>query len=458
MPDQLWISGGGSTAVATDELYAASTQLGRLSREASGLAVELAVIDDLISPSRLQAAQAPPEAARAERDLGQARAILQQLEHDARILEWALTSAADGYGFVEMFLHRFAGALLGTVVGSLGMVAPGIVFTAVSAIGLARLAGVDGQDVSTMLSSAGVVDAVRMGVMTADDALLGLAGVPGALAHVLGESGAGVTGLPFAALATMVGASAFGLLRESPVTLVSTTPRPASAPPAGFAARFDRVPSLGIDGGQVVIEKYETPGKPDSFAVYIAGTVSFDPAAATEPWDITSNIANAVGPGSGSYESVVIAMEQAGIDSASPVQFTGYSQGGGTAAQLVASGHYNAVGLVTFGGPTGQVNLPADIPTVLVEHRDDIVPALGGTQQNLHAVIVERDVFGGQGIPDDKPIPAHHREYYRDTAVLMDSAQSEQVTAIAAELALFGAEATIVTSTAYRFERVSASS
>ena len=173
---------------------------------------------------------------------------------------------------------------------------------------------------------------------------------------------------------------------------------------------------------------------------------------------MTSNVVNATGAGSGSYDSVVQAMTLAGVDAASPVQFTGYSQGGGTAALLAASGDYNTQGLVSFGGPTGQVVLPPDIPTVIVEHSDDIVPALGGAQDNVHAVIVERNVYGGRDIPDDLIMPAHHLANYRETAVLLDRAQSEQVANAIAALDRFGAGATTVTRTTYEFERVTRSS
>jgi len=161
-----------------------------------------------------------------------------------------------------------------------------------------------------------------------------------------------------------------------------------------------------------------------------------------------------VGTGSGSYDSVALAMHEAGITADSPVQFTGYSQGGGTAAQLVASGNYNTQGLVTFGGPTGQIDLPEAVPTVIVEHRDDIVPALGGTQQNVHAVIVERDVYGGHDIPQEPVFPAHRRGPYEETAVLMDAAHDERLTETVERLNSFAPVGATVTSTAYRFERM----
>lgn len=440
MPDDLWISGGGSNSVATDELYGAAQQLAVLAGEASTIAAQLASLDD-IPGCRIDGA----------------RTLVGQVEVEARLLGWALTTAADNYGSAEAMLRLLAGGLLGGGAGMLGAVVPRLLPALLPVVAGAILAGVDGKDVSILLSRRSAVDAVRAGSMIVDDLLLSVLGIPAPLIAVLGDEGLGVTGLPLAASAIVAGGAAVGLFRETPVRLASAVVLPApTAPPTGFAERFTRIPSAEHDdGAQVVIEKYETEGEEDRFAVYVGGTVTFDPVSETEPWDMTSNMANAVGPGSGSYDSVAQAMAAAGIDGSSPVQFTGYSQGGGTVAQLAASGDYNTQGLVTFGGPTGQVGIPEGFPTVIVEHRDDIVPALGGTQQNTHAVIVERDVYGGRDIPQDEPIPAHHRGPYRETAELMDAAQGEQLHDAIRRLDSFAPPGATVTSTAYRFERVS---
>jgi hypothetical protein len=147
-------------------------------------------------------------------------------------------------------------------------------------------------------------------------------------------------------------------------------------------------------------------------------------------------------------------MIDAGVTPDSPVQFTGYSQGGGTAARLAASGEWNTQGVATFGGPTGGIQLPRDVPAVIVEHREDLVPALGGPQLNHDAVYVQREVFGGEEVPHDVAVPAHHAQYYAETATLMDAEQNAQLRAAVGGLDSFGAGATSVTSTAYRFERV----
>jgi hypothetical protein len=215
------------------------------------------------------------------------------------------------------------------------------------------------------------------------------------------------------------------------------------------------VPDPAQEGGaQVVVEKYSQAGVPDRFEVYIGGTVTFDPVSSSEPFDLTSNLANAAGEHGGAYQSVVEAMRLAGVTDSSPVQFTGYSQGGATAAMLAASGDFTTVGLTTFGAPAGQIVVPESVSAVIVEHADDVVPALGGTQKNIDAVIVQRDVFGGHDIPESEAVPAHDRRYYAETARLMDGARSDQVASAATRLHSFTSGTTTVTSTAYTFARI----
>ena len=276
--------------------------------------------------------------------------------------------------------------------------------------------------------------------------------MPAPIATALGALG--VAGVGMSAGATMRAGSLVGAFTETPVHVASTRTSSGVAAPVGYEERLGRVPAAeNVGDPQVTIERYEMPDGEKRFEVYVAGTVTFDPVPGTEPWDMTSNMANARGEGSGSYESVRQAMELAGVTPDSPVQFTGYSQGGGVVARLAASGDYSTAGLLSFGGPTGQVPIPESINAVIVEHRDDLVPALGGTQANRDAVLVERDVFAGRQIPHDYAVPAHHREYYVETAQLMDDARSDQVTSAIRRLDSFAHGAVKSTTFTYTFER-----
>jgi hypothetical protein len=441
--------------------------------------MHLASIDGLISMGALRAAGAPAAAARAELDIDQARTVLAEIEVQARALDWSLNTVADGYGFVELFVSNLVGQFSGELGGVLGRLLP-VLATSAGAGGLligaaaglnaagatdgsrgARRSGDTGsastswaRENNGLVTNPLTASLVRIAAQSMGDVTLGAAGLPSQVAGLV-PSGAAFA---LAARSVMGGGSMFGVLAETSVRQVSSQPQEETRAPQGFAERLDRVPDTDETGGaQVVVERYAVPGAPDRFEVYVAGTVTFSPVADSEPWDMTSNLANAAGEDGGSYASVVQAMQAAGVEPDSPVQFTGYSQGGGTAARLAASGDYNTQGLATFGGPTGQIPIPESVPAVLVEHTDDIVPALGGEQANHAALYVRRDVFGGEEIPQHYAVPAHHYEYYQETAQLMDQAKSDQVTEAAARLDSFTDGARLVSSTAYRYERTPSS-
>ncbi|MEP6480778.1 MAG: hypothetical protein ABJA94_02090 [Rhodoglobus sp.] len=472
MGDDLTISGGGATAVATDELFTAAQQLHRLALEAASLCAELVSIDRLVSMNSLGSGNDLSAARRAEFDIDHATAMLGAIEAESRGVGGALSNAAEAYGFSERFIGSLGtqlaadgAAVLGAMTFASAILSPGAMIVGGLALrGLVAAHVFEGDPGKAshgahpsnwLLTNPVTAAAVRAAAMSMDDAMLTASGLPLPAAQLLGDNGIGLVGLPFAAAALMGVGSTVGLFTETQVRPLAAHSRPVEGPPTGFADRLSRVPDAGTsDGAQVVVEKYEVPGGPDEFAVYVGGTVTFSPEATTEPFDMTSNVANAAGNDGGAFRAVVEAMRLAGVQESSPVTLTGYSEGGGTAARIAASGRFDVVGLTTFGGPTGQIPIPASVTTVIIEHSDDIVPALGGTQVNQQALIVERDVFAGRDIPTQYAVPAHHLEYYEETARLLDAATSDQVKASAARLNAFGAGATSVTSTAYTFERV----
>ena len=147
-------------------------------------------------------------------------------------------------------------------------------------------------------------------------------------------------------------------------------------------------------------------------------------------------------------------MREAGITSESPVTFNGHSQGAATAARLAESGEYNTTGVFTVGGNIGQIDIPDDVPTIIVEHTDDLVVAAGGLQDNRHALTVERLAFGGRPLPEGVPVPAHQLSEYSETARLMDHSDSVEIHSAAERMAVFGRGATTSTVTSYHYERV----
>lgn len=483
MADELIISGGGSVAVATEGMLAAIERCeqaaniaamaagelvgtaeelrGWASLDPSGHALRLAADRTVVAASLATSATAP-----------------------AGMLGTALGLAAEGYGIAETIATRAAESAIESAAALFGRLLPGLFVLATPAIAIgAATAAAAGELVpklaerlglrdelvaigtatadglNQLLSDPRVVTLIRNGVMAADDLLVGAMGLPPALTAALGEDGLRLTGVPFAAAALTTAAGTVGLLRETDVKLADTqvvAADVAADAPDGWAERFDRIPEAGsgTDGMQVVIERYEMPDGTANYEVYVAGTVTFDPVAADEPWDMTSNIENAQGADAAAVRAVAEAMEAAGIDATTPVQLTGYSQGAAVVARVATLGAFDVAGVVAFGGNTGQIPIPEGIPTVIVEHCDDIVPALGGRQDNEKALIVERQAYGpGNPPPESVAIPAHRRPAYAQTADLMDSSDSDQIAAQTKTFAVFTEGAESMTVTEFRFER-----
>lgn len=481
MPEPALAVGVG-TSVETEELRQLSHRLASIANRAAQLRARLLSVDEVSGTSSLRALSAPPSAFAAEGEIDRAAAALTNVEVHGQFGAAALRTAADGYEAAEAVARALFGAGIDGLGWAGGLLAP---LALAPALGIgARLALASPEERNRFLSDPAVVGGIRVLVMGMDDVLLGRVGVPPGLAGLLGDSGLGVTGLSFAAAALATAGGAVGLLKESGVRVDGKTALPIGPPlvaagpgigartaaplgsappsaggpvsgaPAGFADRYGRVPEPdALDGAQVIVERYNMPGGQQRFEVYIAGTVDFDPAAVGEPWDMASNVSNAVGPGSGSYDAVAAAMREAGIGADDPVQLTGYSQGGGTAAQLASSGEFRVEGLVTFGGPTGQVAVPQEVTTVIVEHDDDLVAALGGRQDNGHAVVVSRWATEGTNFAEAELLPGHRRPAYTETAHLMDVAADPRLAEAAATIGGFAADGVLVSRTAYTCER-----
>jgi hypothetical protein len=281
---------------------------------------------------------------------------------------------------------------------------------------------------------------VRSIVSNLDGFAVGFAGLPPAVESVLGAGGVGALGLPSSAAGLAAAGSAFGLFRETGVRVTKVMSQDGGSAPGGLSERLERIPNPAEDvgGAQIRIDRYTLPGLPDHFDVYLAGTVTFDPKATTEPFDLTSDVAGVAQDSPGAARAVAEAMRAAGITSKSPVVFNGYSEGGLIATLLASSGHYNVKGLVTFGAPAGQVRIAAAIPVLTVRNTDDLVPATGGYDINPHAVIVERSAFDGHNIPNDLAVPAHRLPAYRVTAALADQSKNESLTSLLTPLDRFG--------------------
>ena len=438
MPDELIVSGGGSFAVATETVWQQVVRLRRATECFEQARAHVMEADRYVTAAGLTRADAPISASRAESDMQHALAALGRLVAEAHLLERAVRVALEAYGAADAAANQLIERAQAWVAQNIGRILPMLLITLFPGTAGAVAGWLVGALLErrgaqhTLDTAAGALAeersllthpvtawVLRSVVSDLDETIAGALGVPAPVVELLGERGLGVLGVASSSALAVALGSAVGVYRETPIETRRTATAHA-APPTGFADRFSRIPA-GAD--QIRIERQAVRGAPDRFSVYIGATADFSPVAGDEPFDSTSNLWGSADLPSGSERAVRQAMADAGVTAATPVEFTGYSQGGLVAARLAASGDYATEGLVTFGAPTAQIDVPASVPAVAVEHTDDLVPAAGGRRESGETVLVERQAFAGREVPEEW-FPAHARDEYRHTAELMDAAQA----------------------------------
>lgn len=471
------LSGGGLTSVGTDEMLEHGRSLSRLARRLDD------AVATLPASAALSASGRPSPQWRAgdpEVHLLWALSALREAHQIAARLAAALDQAAEGYGRTERSVQTLSAAgsamlgwafgfaspveLLAFVVAALGA---GAGFAALTLLtGSPRASGetltraVRG---SGLLSNPLFVAAVRGAVSSADDAMLGAARVPLALTLALDDNATGWFGLHGAA-GVVVGLAGPRLLKETPISVAQTG---SAAPtgsamaagsatargPAGFADLAGRIPPGGVGKPQVRVERYEPSDGPSRWIVYAGGTVDTGLSPAGEPWDDTSNVQGIAQLDPGSVRATLEALRDAGARPGDPVLSVGYSQGGIVATDVVREGGFTNAGLVTFGSPTGQLDVPSDVPNVAVEINEDLIPALGGEPRDeahggLDRVLVRRGIYDlddagvGHPPPTEDMLPAHALSNYADTARLMDASTDPRLTRMRERIDAFTAGAT----------------
>jgi hypothetical protein len=211
-------------------------------------------------------------------------------------------------------------------------------------------------------------------------------------------------------------ANEVGMFREHKVTAnqIDRFWRPAPQGLAGLGTRLAQIKGEG----QVVIERYGT-----NFVVYIPGTQTWSPIGLGNPIDFTSNLQAMKGPGlAASERGVQVALAQAGATASSSILLVGHSQGGMVGANISLKDK-RVKGLVTFGAPIGQLADQIKVPTVAIQHKNDIVPKLGLKANPL----VENMVTVERVLPISAPVAAvleaHDVSNYAKTAELADESQ-----------------------------------
>lgn len=451
MSDDLVIRGGGSGKVSTEYMADLSARFGRSATSGHRLGGDLVWT--------IQNLTREPGSTGAIHSIRQAEKQLQSAIVASEGIVDAVNKAAEAYGFADRAANQMMQTAAGAaawVVGRLATmmiptspmmleVVPGAV-VGLLAVTVAWAALTDKERTrikDQLISDPRFVTALRLMIGSADNALSGFRGLSPEVAYLLGDEGLGVTGLA----ATTAALLAVTPIRESDVSVKESKSKQVVAP-AGIDERTGNIP---LEADQIRIDRYE--GEPPRFDVYVGGTKEFKVFGGPEPFDMTSNLYGVAGQGAGSERAVQQAMALAGVQPGDPVIFSGYSQGALIAARLAESGDYNAVGLLTIGGPDGGVKVPASVPWLVVEHTDDLVPATGGPMLSPDAVVASRRAIDEESDLGNFPVPAHDIKLYRETTVLIDRSQESRVSAITAKFADFGGTG-VATSTTYRATRV----
>jgi hypothetical protein len=462
----LWVTPpsarAGDVRVATDALLAHGERLGRL---AEGLRHDTHELLHTPLPPAAFLAGAPPAARHSVVGVEASRLAARAATALADDAAAALRSAIAGYTRAEtaedarmLELGRALAVLLGPALRAL-VVAAIPTLVAARALGPPPPAAVARLrewllDHPELITSPAFVEGVRAGVMSLDDGVGAAAGLPPGVLESIAAA-AGYPGVRAGAALVAAGGRPFGFFTETAVQANAVARVPVASGPVGAVERLARVPEVQ----QVRIERYEAPGQPPRFVVYVGPTETFSPVADHEPWDLTSNVAGVVGMPAGSLRATELAMHLEGIQPTDAVQFVGFSQGGLVATLLAADSSWNAVGLATYGAPAGGIALPDGISGIAVRNSDDFIPALAGPQVDHHLLQVERQAFApGTDLPTGLAAPAHQRNAYVATATVIDQASSGAVRDELAALDAFTGDYTTqpgatITATTFHAER-----
>jgi pimeloyl-ACP methyl ester carboxylesterase len=468
MPDGIDVMVPGSSAIATEALLEQHDQLGTLE-------FLLHSVESLVSEAWAIGATSATHSmamAGAVDDLIRCASDVQRARNHAIALQRSLSTAAAQYGAAEESAEQFADLAAGVV----GTVAGTALADLLSALGPAALLlplvfhqnpsddenGPNDIHVSPELNRAlsdpATVDLIRAGVTGLDDFFRAFGRVPMPLGDYLGTGDDEAGQVTAAAAALLAGGRLFGLFGATPTKASLLRTEESASAPTSIVQLIDGIPGSepGQQSGNVRIDHVTSGGTDDRYIVYIGGTDDFSAVSRDRALDLTSNVEGIAGAPTGSMQALEQAMRDSGIDSTSRVTFVGHSQGGLLASAATASGKYTVDGLLTIGNPAGNIETPANVPALLIAHDEDLVTALGGNQTNDNAMRISRRVFDSSAeVPGDLAVPAHHIEYYRHTASLIDAATSDDVVSMVKSFTSFSTASTHVESRWYDATRVS---
>lgn len=213
-----------------------------------------------------------------------------------------------------------------------------------------------------------------------------------------------------------------GLLNAGQVHLIAEQAGPNYTPPQSVAGIAQRLQMVHRQNEATILIEHYKQGKEKLYVVYVPGTRDKTVLPTGDPFDLSDGVALLAKPDSAaSHQAVLDAMKREGIEKTDKILMVGYSQGGTIAADIATGHHkFKPIGLVTFGAPIAQFDLPDRLPVLSVEHTNDIVPALSGAVNPLTTnwLTVEREV---PMQPGESNLHAHRISEYVSTAGQIDS-------------------------------------
>ena len=244
-----------------------------------------------------------------------------------------------------------------------------------------------------------------------------------------------------------------GLLSEGSVSAVETGKPVVVVPPRNVETLVSRLMQTAESPEpRVRIERFGS-----SVFVYIPGTKTWNPVAGKNPLDATSNLWAMRGPGVAASERAVSkAMGLARVGAGDNVMFVGHSQGGLVAANLasaaggantgarrdLAKPSYRVAGVVTLGAPIAHLAGKLEVPTLALEHSNDVVPKLSLQANPLteNWVTVSRETLTEPLDDRNDLVEAHDLDAYKDTAKQADESPNEGISQFRKKLSGFAAE------------------
>ena len=473
----LVVTGGGTVAVAVDELFVAAAALGAVAPVLEEWLTRAGVLRRGLDLLDVDDPIAALDAASPAWQAGVGCLRLEQSRDLALAMRSSLLEAAERYGVTERLVDGLW--QLGAAVAApwLGLHAPVLVLGALLAAGgqwagsaIWRALGWGRTPLAAWLdehrdlvSDPGFVRVVRLTADHADEAF-------SAALHLPVPSGLGAairapeSASMVLAAAGLLGGTGSRMLLDGPVRVTRVRPaadasdsvragadaepagHPAEAaarhgdvvtPPTGVGDLADRVPT-GDDAPQIRIERYGTAADP-RWIVYVGGTADFGLVADAEPADMTSNTHGVAddtrldrlrftGADSAAGERAVrAALDEAGARPGEPLLAVGYSGGGIIAAKLAADPELGAVGALNLGGPVASAPIREGVALLSLEHEEDLVPASGGAgHPSPDRVTVTRSVLD-RDREYAAAVPAHELGRYRQTAALVDDSDEERL-------------------------------